>query len=238
MVGSTLIDTGQSCLIAALAGTSREGIEQIMAANGGQEPVGSNEKGKECIARHLTQFGAKPPAMLTSNTGKFKACSSRICITKRALNCQPYMNLFARGTAELGSLGQIIGPTLSRALAKSNGTPIVTAGLTYDADRAGINCLGMSGGVKCIEQLQQMAKQCPESQFFLSGYSQGAMVARICAAYSSKEIQQRIKVWQSYSPCDFALLIEAGYRYFWRPIQWRNSEGSVQGCNQGFLQWN
>jgi hypothetical protein len=74
------------------------------------------------------------------------------------------------------------------------GSKFRSVGVKYTADIAGDNCIGFPGGMKCIEQLAKLAQQCPTSNFFISGYSQGAMVAHICTAFSKDEIKKRIKV--------------------------------------------
>jgi hypothetical protein len=90
----------------------------------------------------------------------------------------------------MGTMGQTVGPALSRAL----GSKFRSVGVRYTADVAGDNCIGFPGGIKCVEQLAKLAQQCPTSNFFISGYSQGAMVAHICTAYSKDEVKKRIKV--------------------------------------------
>jgi cutinase len=108
---------------------------------------------------------------------------------ERRQGCQPVYNLFGRGTTESGTMGGTVGPKLSKAL----GSKISTIGIPYSANLDGINCIGLPGGIKCVDQLAALAAKCPSSQFFLSGYSQGAMVARICAAYSKDDVKKRIK---------------------------------------------
>jgi hypothetical protein len=87
-------------------------------------------------------------------------------------------------------MGSTVGPALSRAL----GSKWKVEGVKYTADIAGDDCIGFPGGIKCRDQLETLSAACPETKWFLSGYSQGAMVARICAAYSKAEIKEKIKV--------------------------------------------
>lgn len=65
-------------------------------------------------------------------------------------------------------------------------------GVSYSADMAGINCVGLPGGINCVKQLDAYAAKCPSAKIVLSGYSQGAMVARICAAYAGEAAKQQI----------------------------------------------
>lgn len=113
--------------------------------------------------------------------------------------CKPNALFFARGTTEPGTMGSTVGPALSRAL----GSKWKVEGVKYTADIAGDDCIGFPGGVKCRDQLEVLARACPETKWFLSGYSQGAMVARICAAFSKPEIKEKIKVCLSsfYACC-------------------------------------
>jgi hypothetical protein len=104
--------------------------------------------------------------------------------------CKPNILVFARGTMEGGTMGSTVGPALSRAL----GSTFRSVGVKYTADIAGDNCIGFPGGMKCVDQLAKLAQQCPTSKFFISGYSQGAMVAHICTAFSKDEVKKRIRV--------------------------------------------
>jgi cutinase len=114
----------------------------------------------------------------------------RLGIEKRQAACKPNALLFARGTTEPGTMGTTVGPALSRAL----GSKWRVEGVKYTADIAGDDCIGFPGGIKCRDQLEVLAQACPETKWFLAGYSQGAMVARICTAFSKPEIKEKIKV--------------------------------------------
>jgi predicted esterase len=91
-------------------------------------------------------------------------------------------------------MGSTVGPALSSALNRQGGGKWKSEGVRYTADIAGDDCIGFPGGIKCVDQLAKLAAQCPETKFFLSGYSQGAMVARICTAFSKDDVKARIKV--------------------------------------------
>jgi len=113
---------------------------------------------------------------------------------KRQGSCKPNALFFARGTTEPGTMGTTVGPALSSALTRLGGGKWKSEGVKYTADIAGDDCIGFPGGIKCRDQLEKMATACPETKWFLAGYSQGAMVARICTAYSKPEVKEKIKV--------------------------------------------
>jgi Cutinase len=81
-------------------------------------------------------------------------------------------------------MGITVGPALSRAL----GSKWLVDGVRYTADIAGDNCIGASGGIKCVDQLVKVLSTCPDFRLYLSGYGQGAMVAGICVAFSKDEM--------------------------------------------------
>jgi hypothetical protein len=60
-------------------------------------------------------------------------------------------------------------------------------------DISGIYCLGMTGGMRCVEQINKLAAQCPQTNFVLSGYSQREMVVRECAVWADKKARKLIK---------------------------------------------
>jgi cutinase len=113
---------------------------------------------------------------------------------KRAA-CEKTILIYARGTIEPGDWGMTVGPALqSQAKSLGWGTRAVGSAQGYGAGIADDFCVGLPGGIACKKFLEKTAAECPSSNFVLAGYSQGAMVMRICAAYQSKETQARIKV--------------------------------------------
>jgi uncharacterized protein (DUF2235 family) len=85
----------------------------------------------------------------------------------------------------------VVGGPLGSALNKKDWE---VDNIPYQNDLMGINCIGMPGGTKCVEQVNNLARKCPGTKIFLGGYSQGAMVARICAAYVSEQARKNIGV--------------------------------------------
>ena len=59
---------------------------------------------------------------------------------------------------------------------------------------AGDYCLGLPGGMVGKDMLNQAAQKCPNAAIFLSGYSQGAMVAHNAVAYASPEARSHVAV--------------------------------------------
>jgi hypothetical protein len=181
-------------------GTTNESYEEIMQGLGGKQPKakGGANTGKTCLTKYFKELGIKAPPGTSSRLvlPNEKSGNARVepdyepPALRRRQSCKPNILLFARGTTEPGTMGMTVGPALSSAL----GSKFSSVGVSYTADVEGINCIGLPGGVKCRDQLAKLAAQCPSSNFVLGGYSQGAMVARICAAYSTDEIKKRIKV--------------------------------------------
>jgi hypothetical protein len=122
-------------------------------------------------------------------------------LEKRQGACPSHELLYARGTTETGALGLTVGPGLQSSLA---GSKWKVRGISstdgYDASLAGIYCIGMSGGMGCKDVLAKRAAACPNTKFAVSGYSQGAMVARICVGYSTPEVKARVLVGSFFFP--------------------------------------
>jgi hypothetical protein len=195
-------DKGQSCAIAALVGSSNESFEEILQASGGKQPKakGGANTGKTCITKYFKELGIKappgtasgsaPPMKRSVTVPPYNELDSEHSNLQPRQSCKANILLFARGTTEPGTMGMTVGPALSAQLSSK----FSSVGVSYTADIEGINCIGLPGGVKCRDQLAKLAAQCPTSSFVLGGYSQGAMVARICAAYSTDDVKKRIKV--------------------------------------------
>ncbi|KAF2397846.1 cutinase-domain-containing protein [Trichodelitschia bisporula] len=206
--------TGQSCEIANLSGST--GLPFKLDPTR-PKPSGSNEGGFKCIQSHR-QYGAgvasaadigvapktspsrerylwperlgydRFPEVLPDRSGP-----ERFGLTPRqAGGCKPYTLVFARGTTEPGTMGMTVGPTLSSGLKSAMPGKWDVQGVSYTADIAGDNCIGLPGGVKCMAQINKIAAKCPSTKMVVSGYSQGAMVARICVAFAEEKARRQV----------------------------------------------
>jgi hypothetical protein len=206
---------GQSCWIANLSGSTGEPY----TLRDNKRPSGGTKDGDACIRKYSQQLGYQlpvclrdknpqncnpsasvkrdvPPAIVEreSNGSTVEDSASDLvddALEKRQLGgCKPNTLLFARGTLETGTMGITVGPALSSAL----GSDWTAEGVKYDASMLGDYCVGLPGGAACKTQLESLVKRCPSTKVIVSGYSQGAMVARICTAFASDEAKKRVAV--------------------------------------------
>ena len=172
---------GQSCTIAALSGSSGQPYGPSVA------PTGGSDAGDCCILTYNPSaasvlFAEKPALQAECAATKSKMVQKReldsnvIENIKRAA-CAPYTLIFARGTTEIGTLGETVGPALSLGLNLAAPGKWSIQGVNYQATVDGDNCLGLPGGSIAAQQLEQVASSCPSTKIVMSGYSEGAMVA-------------------------------------------------------------
>lgn len=90
-----------------------------------------------------------------------------------ALDCDPYLVITARGTGE-PKRQQLLGP-VARGIAESRPDEVQRLDLEYPAD-TDIKEGGTLGARTLIDTLNLQAETCPDQQFVLLGYSQGALV--------------------------------------------------------------
>jgi Cutinase len=200
---------GQSCFIAYLSGSTK----QYYPPPANYKAPKTETTGSTCIKKHLLQLGAPVPGEKPLPAPVNYPVSPK---SVGKVTCKPNMLIYARGTMEPGAFGMTVGPRLCSALFKTGSvgtcppsTPDwgmigITDAEGYHATFPDDSCLALEGGRVCKEVLSQVAKTCPDSNFVLAGYSQGAMVARICAAYSDPILKRRIKVCrlrQLSGPC-------------------------------------
>ncbi|TID18053.1 hypothetical protein E2P81_ATG11022 [Venturia nashicola] len=198
---------GQSCYVASLSGSTEEPYK----LQGGKKPTGGNAIGDRCIKGWYSKLGLPAPAGLKRTAlesyNEFMEATitpeAKEALQSRALEdqenvtadaCTPYILLYARGTTEVGELGATVGPALKAGLATDKNWSVrgISSRDGYDASLNGIYCIGMDGGMACKGILEKMVAQCPNSKFVTSGYSQGAMVARICVAYASEAAKKKV----------------------------------------------
>jgi hypothetical protein len=190
---------GQSCHIADLAG-STDRLPTV-------KPEGGDAQSYRCIQKWNPAGVAatqKARPVEKQNTGVSSSFLSGMNSLTNAVNwfpapstgkytsrCATNIVIFAKGTIESGELGITVGPALKYAL---TGTSWIVVGVPYTADVPGDYCLGLPGGMVAKDMLNQAAQKCPSSKIFLSGYSQGAMVAHNAVAYADPEAKARVAV--------------------------------------------
>jgi len=100
-------------------------------------------------------------------------------LEKRQIGCQKIYHLHARGTAEPGNLGILVGTPFSAALKARFPGQVQSVGVPYSASIAGaitgaISPATAAGSQKMASMARQKMSQCPQTKVVLSGYSQGA----------------------------------------------------------------
>jgi cutinase len=111
-------------------------------------------------------------------------------------DCKPQTLLWIRGTYERGEFGNILdfGPNVRSAFSNIGwGTIGLKDTDGYDAAAANNFCVGLPGGYACIPWLNEQVARCPSTKFVLGGYSQGAMVARICIAFADEAARRAVR---------------------------------------------
>jgi hypothetical protein len=194
---------GQSCVAADTAGST--GREPILKAEG------ASDADIQCIIKHnpsvgelLKSYGGKPPDVPKQDTGIVSSLMGGLNGLWRPLvtlsgstlsgkftgSCTKNILIFAKGTLEPGVVGMLVGPSLTTGLPSGWSY----AGVPYDPDVPGDYCLGLPGGMVAKDVINQAAQKCPDSNLFLSGYSQGAMVVRNGLARAEDDAKRRVKV--------------------------------------------
>ena len=110
------------------------------------------------------------------------------------VGCKPITVIYARGTIELGNVGDLVGPPFFNDLYGLIGADnIAVQGVDYPATIAGYLIGGDPGGAQTTaDLLNQAATNCPDTQIVLSGYSQGAMEVHLGEAMVGAEVAAQI----------------------------------------------
>jgi len=193
---------GQSCLVADTAGST--GRTPMMKAEG------ASDADIKCIIEHnppvgdlLSRYSNKPPDVPKQNIGIISSLMGGLNMLWRPIvamtgstekgtfsgNCTKNILIFAKGTLEPGALGLFVGPALTSGLPSSWSS----VGVSYDVDIPGDYCLGLPGGNVAKDMINQAAAKCPDSNLFLGGYSQGAMVVRNGLARADDSAKAKVK---------------------------------------------
>lgn len=110
------------------------------------------------------------------------------------VGCKPITVIFARGTIELGNVGDLVGPPFFNDLDDLIGADnIAVQGVDYAATVEDYLIGGdLEGAQTTADLLDQAAKKCPDTQIVLSGYSQGAMEVHLGEAMVNAEVAAQI----------------------------------------------
>jgi len=189
---------GQSCLAADASGSTGK-TPSVW-------PEGGKDADKKCIARYnpaMATLGTRAPNGPKQTTGFSSMLMGGLNSIWRPLTemfgstvkgtftgtCSKNILIFAKGTLEPGAFGVLVGPSFTSGLP----TGWTTYPVRYDPDIPGDYCLGLPGGMVAKDIINQAAQKCPDSDLYLSGYSQGAMVARNGIAYASPSAKAKVK---------------------------------------------
>ena len=87
-------------------------------------------------------------------------------------SCPDVQVYFARGTTEVPTLGTVVGPPFSAALAIAVvGKSVSFTGISYPATVAGYLAGGDQGGGKTMaDSVTSIANRCPNTKIVISGY--------------------------------------------------------------------
>ncbi|KAI9713722.1 MAG: hypothetical protein M1812_006560 [Candelaria pacifica] len=117
-------------------------------------------------------------------------------VTRNELSsaCKPVTVIFARGTIELGNVGNLAGPPFFNALDDAIGaTNVAYQGVDYPADVLGYLAGGSTAGAAKLASLTtDAASKCPDTQIVLSGYSQGAQVVHLGVDEIASSVAARV----------------------------------------------
>ncbi|KAF8421697.1 cutinase-domain-containing protein [Tirmania nivea] len=108
--------------------------------------------------------------------------------------CNDVIIIFARGTGGAGNIGFGLGPSFVAKVEAALARRVIVQGvLPYAADILGYLQGGSAEGGRSMKALtERAARQCPDAQIVLSGYSQGAQVTHLAAGLLSPTFFPRI----------------------------------------------
>lgn len=195
---------GQSCIIADLAGSTGRKIKERPEGGGKKDfsCIGKyNPKGMEDVMK-VPNVQKQPTGLSSSLLGGMNSIQgyfpSKVDTGTFKGACKPNILFFARGTTEpelTSALGITVGPKLNSGLGGVMGSrDWLIQGIFYGADVPGDYCLGLAGGMVAKDLINQAAQKCPDAKIFVSGYSQGAMVAHNGVAYAEPLAKKRVAV--------------------------------------------
>jgi len=103
--------------------------------------------------------------------------------------CAQFEIIAARGTSEPGEFGIIVGdPLVARVKRDMPGVTVRGYPVQYPAGMSGSS----TGVADVSKRIERMLKECPETKFALSGYSQGGMVVTSAASKMSAQLAEKV----------------------------------------------
>jgi len=125
---------------------------------------------------------ASPPPSTDAKGGAF---GKGVPFGPAPTGCSAFEVLYARGTAEPGPFGVIVGDKLHEVIKKDMSSEDYRGyAVQYPASMAGADI----GYNDVVNRITTKAKECPAMKFALVGYSQGGMVVSTAAAKLSEDL--------------------------------------------------
>lgn len=177
-LGQSQTCTGQSCIIAAVSGSSGEPFTSNV------EPTFPQEHMECCIIHYNPSVAQRLYSLVP---GLEASCPTASYIQYpnppdlSNVECKPKVMIFACGTSQSTEGGGPLGIQLQSVL----GDEWHVQGVNYTPDNDGNLCLAIPGGITGSEILAAYSTRCPNSALFVGGYSQGAEVAHNTVANST-----------------------------------------------------
>jgi hypothetical protein len=170
--------------------------------------------GARCIEQNYYKMGMPFPKGYTPKSSPPKGYSAKTyfiqeprqsgvsqmrsdSLEKRQQSCKQHTLVWARGTMEPatnGGIGFMLGKSILNELSSSQPGKWNGVGVKYNPDFAGIYCVGLPGGLNCVDQITALNAKCPSTKFIVGGFSQGAMVAHNCVAFAPAKVKKQIAV--------------------------------------------
>ncbi|GAB7364087.1 hypothetical protein MBLNU230_g4639t1 [Neophaeotheca triangularis] len=143
------------------------GIGSLLGGGGGIPDFGSLGGGSGGLASLMGGGSDDADASADADAGASSGGSGA-----SSPGCAGTTIIYARGTGEMGDIGNTVGPGLKRAM--GSGTDF--QGVKYPASAAGNASQGGAGGGTMASMAKAARSKCPNTKLVLAGYSQGAMV--------------------------------------------------------------
>ncbi|KAL9097396.1 MAG: hypothetical protein Q9165_000291 [Trypethelium subeluteriae] len=167
----------QSCKIAQISGSTGTPYTGGLA----NFSTGGTASGDACIASYASEgayTGPFPPSLRFARRSETRWQGAELMrraaneakladnpsLEQRQSACAPYTLIFSRGTSEVGTLGETVGPALQTGLNLAAPGKWNIQGVPYQATVDGDDCLGLPGGVIATSQIESVASECPNTK--------------------------------------------------------------------------